>query len=419
MWEDRLEGVVNIVLRCLSRTVLVSLLIAAILLPTSAAPETAFEEVYHFSIDKMPGGAVSPGGASDFRFEYSYDAERLLFWGWTGPNDLRVMDENLTTIKTIELPTDDFQVHGARWAALGSIIVWGDNGTGPGDALLVYQYPDLELNTSFLPRETIPLVTIDSAMLLADELVMVVVGRADNGTSQIISLETRTNRVHTNNTVYGNLTILSTAVVGYNFIAIDVEGGTTSINTSGWTYDERIVDIGGPYSFHRLRTNHPWTVGGEDGRVLLKKDFLLNRTFDMTFDVPAQAACWLKANLTNNLIIAFPKAGGGSKLQAYHDWNGSYELGDELETEGTVTTMVSVLTVRTDFVNHNVISVGFANGEFKQYNVTDSLEFIPIIPPDQDGGWPDVWKVLPGTILIIVIAILVLRYFLMRRSPED
>ncbi|MCK5414963.1 MAG: hypothetical protein KAJ35_06250, partial [Thermoplasmata archaeon] len=173
------------------------------------------------------------------------------------------------------------------------------------------------------------------------------------------------------------------------------------------------------YSFHRLRTNHPWTVGGEDGRVLLKKDFLLNRTFDMTFDVPAQAACWLKANLTNNVIIAFPKAGGGSKIQAYHDWNGSYELGDELETEGTVTTMVSVLTVRTDFVNHNVISVGFSNGEFKQYNVTDSLEFIPIIPPDQDDGWPDVWKVLPGTILIIVIAILVLRYFLMRRSPED
>jgi hypothetical protein len=399
---------------------LMSLLISTTLLTTSAATITGWEEEYHYSLEELPGGAVSPGGAIDFRFEYSSDGERLLFKGWTGPNDIRVMDEDLTHIKTIDLPTENFQVNDAHWGDRGSIIVWGNNGSGLGDDLLVYKVPDLELDASFLPREAIPLVTIDSAMLLAGELIMMVAGRADNGTSMIISLEIQTDSILTNHTVYGNLTIEATAVMSHQFVALDVEGGATLIDTTRWTYDDRIVDIDGPFSFARLRTNHPWTVGGEDGHVLMKKDFLLNQTFDMTYEVPAQAACWLKANLTNSVIIALPKAGGGSKIQGYHDRNGSFELGDELETEGTVTTMVSVVSVRSDFYKHTVISVGFASGEFKQYNIADELKQIPIYASDEDedGKWQDSpLAYVPGTIIIIAV-VLVIRYYL-RKGTKD
>ena len=409
-------------------TALASLLVTALLLTTSAAPELEFEEEFDIWIEELPGGAVSPGGAIDFRFEYSYDGERLLFWGWTGPNDIRVMDRDLTLIKGIELPTEDWEVHGARWDHLGSVIVWGHNGTGPDDTLLVYQYPDLELDTSFLPREVIPISTIDSAMLLADGLIMVVVGRDENGTSQIITLETRTDSVRSTHNVHGNLTIQTTGVLGDKFIALDVEGGATTISTYDWTYHDRIVDIEGPYAFARLRTNHPWILGGQNGRVLIKEDYMLNRTFDMTFDVPAQAACWVKSSLANNFIVALPKAGGGSIIQVYHDRNGSIELGGELETKGTVTTMYSVIRVRFDPERDSVISVGFGNGEFKQYNVTSDLQLTPIYPPDPgdkddgdgDGKWQsDNRRYIPGTVILIVVAVLAVRYYLKRGTKDQ
>ncbi|MCK5414965.1 MAG: hypothetical protein KAJ35_06260 [Thermoplasmata archaeon] len=372
---------------------------------------------YAVEIQEMPGGATSPGGASDFRFEYSWFEDKLLFWGWTGPNDIRVMDLNLTTIDTIELPSEDFEVHGTRWADWGSVIVWGDNGTGTGDTLLTYRYPNLELDPSFLPREIIPLKTIDYAMLVAGELMMVVAGRDENGTSQILTMETETDSVYKVYDVDGNRTIQTIGVVGLLLMALDVEGGANIFTTSLWLFTERREIIDGPFSTSLLRTDHPVTYGGANGHVLMEENFLLNQTFTYDLDdPPVQAACWLHNNNSANIIVASPKAGGGSRLQVFHNYDGEFEVGTEINTSGSVTTIFK------DPYVWNVISVGFANGEFRQYNLTDLFDEPIVEEPDADedeGLLALIIMLLPGTIIIVVIAVLVVRYFLIRRSRED
>lgn len=411
-----------IVNKYLPRT-LVSVLVISLLLPTPVAAHHEYEVKWEIRIEELPLVAVSPGGASDFRYEYSFDGERLLFRGWEGPNDIRVMDRNLTLVKEIELPTEDFKVQGARWDYDGNVIVWGQNETGNNGTILVYRQPDLELDTDFMPREVIPLSTIDSVMLLASGYILMVVGRDASGTSQIVALETRTDSVRSTHDVHGNLSIQMTGLISAHFIALDVEGGATMISTYNWTYHDRIVDIEGPYSFARLRTNHPWMVGGQNGHVLIKEDYMVNRTFDMTFDEPALAATWLMASNVNNYVVALPRAGGGSVIKVYHDRNGTFELGDEMETEGTVTTMYAVTRLGVYPSKVLAISVGFAHGEFREYNVTNDRQEIPILhlpePVEMDdekegNSWkgmldPDWNKVIPSTAIIVVLVVVIYR----------
>ncbi len=156
-------GVRKIIRNHIARSCLIILLLLSVLLvPVSSQdPEPNIE--YILGMNELPGGIVSPGGASSFRFEYEHNGERLLFWGWTGPNDIRVMGEDLTTLHIIDLPSESFDVRDAKWSHGGSIIVLGNNGTGAEDTLLVYRTPLFEQNPTFLPREAIPLVTIDAA----------------------------------------------------------------------------------------------------------------------------------------------------------------------------------------------------------------------------------------------------------------
>ncbi|NOQ54617.1 MAG: hypothetical protein GQ558_08445, partial [Thermoplasmata archaeon] len=284
-----------------------SLLVIAVLLSPGVAPVDELEVEYSIEIEELPGGAESPGGASSFTFEYEFEGDRLLFWGWTGADDIRVMNKNLDTVKTIDLPTEDFEVFGTRWSDWGSIIVWGNNGTGTEDSLLVYQYPDLELNASFIPREIIPLETIDSAFLMAGDLIIMVAGRDADGTSRILTYETQSNRLHAEHNVTDNLTIQTIGSMGMRLVALDVEGGATIINTSAWFFEDRMEMMTGPFSCYYQTVNHPWTLGNEDGQVRMIDDYLLNQSFTYTVEVPpVPGACWVANNNSNNILVASP-----------------------------------------------------------------------------------------------------------------
>ncbi len=382
-----------------------SLLVIAMLLSPVVAPAPELEVEYSVEIEELPGGAESPGGASSFTFEYEFSGSRLLFWGWTGADDIRVMNKNLDTVKTIDLPTEGFQVHGTRWSDWGSVIVWGNNGTGTEDSLLVYQYPDLELNASFIPRETIPLETIDSAILVAGDLIIVVAGRDANGTSRILTFETQSNRPHAEQKLTDNLTIQTLGAMGLRLVALDVEGGATIINTSAWFFEERLEMMTGPFSCYYQTVNHPWTLGNEDGQVRVMQDFLLNQSFTYTVEVPSvQGACCIGNNNSDNIVVASPLPGGGSRIQVFHQYYGEFQIGDEVEIEGTITTLVPDPDVYNEF------SVGTSDGVFMKFNVTDYIYIEQESKPDKDEGRLLVQVIsILGLVSILVIVLIVWR----------
>lgn len=393
---------------------LISLLLVAMSLVPAAAPETEVEEIYSIKTEELPGGAVSPGGASSFRFEYEYYGERMLFWGWTGPNDLRVMDEDLATIKVLELPTDDFTVEGARWNIGMSIIVWGNDGTGPEDSVLVYQYPDLELDTSLVPRDVISLETIDAASLQAGDRIMVVAGRAENGTSQIIILETDTDVVHRVHTYHENLTVQSLDHVGFDLIALDVEGGATLFNTFGWTYERRIELIQGPFSWSLLRDTFPWTLGGENGRMLIRKDLVVNQTISFVVDPPPlQAACHFTNTLSENIAVASASAEGGSVIRVYSSYNGTYDLCNVIKTEGTITSIMANYSLADTF------AVSFSDGLFKRYQVTENVTLLWEEPEKDPDDFGPHWENRIGIMIILVVAFLIVWRVRKGKPDED
>jgi len=361
---------------------------------------------------ELPGGVVSPGGASSFRFEYEHNGERLLFWGWTGPNDIRVMGEDLTTLHIIDLPWESFEVSDVKWSHGGSILVLGSNSTEGDDTLLVFKGPLLEWNSSYLPREIIPLVTIDAVSLLAGDNILAVAGRDINGTSCVIFQERVSRIIRSEHEIYDNLTIQTMGNIGMYVHAIDVEGGSAVFNTSNWAFEERVEPSVGPCQFSVLRTNLPWTSGGLNGRLVVRENFQLNMT--ITYDVeipPVQASTYIKNDITSNLIVASPNGKGGSKIQVLHDYNGSFEVGLEIDTDMTVTSMMLPQGEQFEF------GVGFSNGVFKRYKVTEDVIIHNKEPdpkpepgpgPDSEDGPPkytDPMILLSSAVIILIVII--------------
>ena len=387
--------------------VTILLVIMFLVLPTSV-PSTGKGLVftlrsYEIKMEELPGGAESPGGASSFQFEYEVYGERMLSWGWTGPNDVRVMTPNFETQKRINVP-EGFEVNGTRWSDASSVIVWGNYGTGQGDDLLVYKVPSLELDPSFMPREVIPLETFDAVTLLAGDFILVVAGRSEAGTSQVAIIETQTQDVLGVSDHHDNLTVQSLEATGPKLLVLDVEGGATIIETGFWTESDRIEPIQGPFSNTIVFQNLPWVFCGETGQVVLVK---YNEAESIEFkmdDPPVLAACSVFNNESHNVVVATPRAGGGSFIQVFHNFTGEYEVGIELETEGTVTTIMLFPSESTN------ITVGFSNGVIKRYNLWDEKEYDVYDPmADKDHEYPYLVPILLIVGAIVAIAMVIHR----------
>ena len=348
----------------------------------------------------------------------------MLFWGWTGPNDIRVLSENLTTLHIVNLPWEGFEVRDVKWSHGGSIIVLGSNGTEGEDTLLMYKAPLFEWNSSNLPRETIPLVTIDAVSLLAGDNILAVAGRDINGTSSVIILETVSKRIRSEHKIHNNMTVQVMGNIGMYLHAIDVGGGSTVFNTSHWAFEERIEPSVGPCQFSVVRTNLPWTSGGLNGRLVVRENFQLNSTVTYDVDIPpVQASTYIRNNFTSNVIVASPNGEGGSKIQVLHDYNGSFEVGPEIDSDMTVTSMMLTPGEVDEF------GVGYSNGVFKRYKVTDNI-LIHYKEPDPEpdstpGPGPDDeppkytdTTVLLSSAIIILIVVISIWWILKVRAPK-
>jgi hypothetical protein len=252
-----------------------------------------------------------------------------------------------------------------------------------------------------------------------------VAGRDVNGTSSVIILETTSNRIRSQHEMYDNLTVQVMGNIGTYLHAVDVMGGSSIFNTTQWVFEERIEPSVGPCQFSVLRTNLPWTSGGVDGRLVVREFIMLNRTVIWDVDIPpVQASTYIMNKYSSNVIVASPNGEGGSKIQVLHDHNGSFEVGPEINTDMTITSMM--LTPG----EANVFGVGFSNGEYKQYNVTDEY-FFNTTEPDPDpnpdpGPGPDgdanegkdmpIWLI--GIVIILVVTISLL-WILKVRAPRE
>jgi hypothetical protein len=333
------------------------------------------------------------------------------------------MSKDLETLHIIELPSDNFEVRDARWSHGGSIIVLGTNGTGGEDTLLVYKSPSFEYNASYLPRESIPLVSIDAVGLLAGDNILAVAGRDVNGTSSMIMLETTSKNVRSTHNIFDNLTIQSIGNFELYLHAIDVQGGSTIFNTSNWNYEERIEPVVGPCQFSVIRTNLPITYGGVNGRLVVKEFFLLNQTVTFEVDIPpVQASTSIRNNYTSNVIVASPNDGGGSKIQVLHDYNGSFEVGPEIDFDATVTSMM--LTPGES----NQFGVGFSNGVFKLFKVSDMVLKHYEEPDPDPEPWPksndperpykEIINIAIGVIIYSIVAVSLWWFFKVRPKKK-
>jgi len=75
--------------------------------------------------------------------------------------------------------------------------------------------------------------------------------------------------------------------------------------------------------------------------------------------------------------VATPGDSGGSLIQVFHNFTGEYELGLEMELEGTVTTIVPYPTEMKN------ITVGFADGVIQRYTLWEELEY-DVYDPNAD-----------------------------------
>ena len=100
------------------------------------------------------------------------------------------------------------------------------------------------------------------------------------------------------------------------------------------------------------------------------------------------------------IVVASPTDDGPSRIQVLYDHNGPFELWAEVETNGTIT------TVMTDPTVWNAFTVGFSNGVIKMYNVTDDILLHTVIPDDPDRNPRNI--LMDWTIGLAVVAAIVL-----------
>ncbi|NIP37351.1 MAG: hypothetical protein GWN39_20550, partial [Thermoplasmata archaeon] len=111
--------------------------VAIVLLSTGVA---AF--VWHEGVierDEVWPGEGWAGG--EYTVELSHDGSKVLFLGYGGSDEVRVLDREFGLLGTWEPSGENMSVEGATWATTDNMIsVWGSNGSGP-DFLSILSVP--------------------------------------------------------------------------------------------------------------------------------------------------------------------------------------------------------------------------------------------------------------------------------------
>ncbi len=343
------------------------------------------------TMEEVTGLSEGPAGGSTFNFQYNTDGTMLLLVGRTGPGDLSIVDRDLDLVVDLVLPPGGFQVGGARWSGnTDSVMVWGRDGTGSRDEVLVYRPPSYELNITFVPRELVPMDTFTSAHLVAGEQVCAIAGPDENGIGRLVVVETWLKEEMTGNPVkvlcdhrFGEgIGITDLQYDSRWLLVFDDVGGLHAFSTQEWTLEEHRQVLTGPPSCVWVREEgFIWVIGSASGQVVAMDRRFVNWGNFQTDPGPVQAGCSMHFSGFLHYVVAVPNGRGGSYVRVLDTVNEEGPtVGIEFETESSVTT----LDIDPHF--NNTFSLGCADGTIGTYSVHgdfdtgDQEEFTPWIP---------------------------------------
>ncbi len=355
------------------------------------------------SITELEGGLLPAVGGAPIYFEADQENNRFLAWGHEGSSDVRVLNDSLATLGVLPIPASSIQVKGVSMAEGGErAIVWGSTTNGTGDRLLFFDLNTFELDDDYMPAGLVPLATVDCARFFAWDVILAVAGRAANGTSQLVFVETIPMQVMRVDPVPDNLTVDGIYRDMSLLTCTLMDGSVLVYSTKAWSFMQRIRITDGPITASTAMTR-PWIFGDGNGTIVYYEP---NGEITLGFRVPEGApieavALWEKTH-RDAVIVAMSMPSGGAMLRTYiHEGNNTWVAIAELATYAHVSMMVRYPWAE------NVTLVGFEDGSLGLFEAHYREIFEP------QGGRPGLW--IASGVLLVVLALVVI---LMRRGRQ-
>jgi hypothetical protein len=318
------------------------------------------------------GSWRDPGGAgAELRVDPSPDGSRLLLVGYGAPNELRVTDRSLRTLSVLAPPGTPFAVRGAVWSETGrSIIAWGRVSGASIDAIAVYNGTTYAPADSMVPRESVPLSTVERARFVAGDRILALAGHAPNGTSMLVFLEIGPFAFLRSSPVAGGATVLAIESDGADLLLLDDTGYLSVYSTRDWTIARRHHDLTGTPTAWSIEPLHPWLAGDSTGRITAWQGHPQWARMNLTMAThPVDALCWGKDEF--GMLVALPAEGGGSLIQAW-----GLDIGGGLPNKvlAEARTNQTVVMMAPDHATKGGILAAFDDGSLRSYKLDVELD---------------------------------------------
>jgi hypothetical protein len=284
------------------------------------------------SIKRLEEGLAHSGNGTAARIEHALDAARSLVWGHEGPDDLRVVNDALTTLGVLTLPSPGFHVKGSSIAEGGDrALVWGSTDGMANDALLLYDLTTLSVVPDFLPDGLIDLMVVDYARFYAWDVILAVAGRGANGSSELVFIETGPMQTLLRHTMPGNASVQYLGNDGLAMACLLDDGHLVVISTRDWSLERTATVVDGPFTAWQV-TKGLWYLGCGDGTVVVWDNYFSRVLTTLHMDGAVQGVCQAVNGLNHTLVVATPSPDGGSSLTALRstdgiNWTLAVELG--------------------------------------------------------------------------------------------
>ena len=304
------------------------LILAMLMLAGVATCEN--DQVTRGSMERLEGGMPATGNGTFLRIEHAFEGETSLVWGHDGPGDLRIVDDNLTTLGVLPLPSPGFHVKGASISEGGvRAFVWGHARSGDNDTVIVYNLTTFEIDPGYLPVGLIDMVRVDYVASMAWGLILVVAGAHANGTSMLAFIETIPMLELKAYTLPGNASVDYLGTDGISLACLLEGGQLVVVSTRDWTVALSYHAVNGSFSSWRVSSGM-WLLGGEDGTVVVWDAYPMKVWSELRLDGRVQGVAWTMSGSNQTLVVAQPGEGGGSVVRAYRrNAAGNWELATE------------------------------------------------------------------------------------------
>jgi hypothetical protein len=389
--------------------------ILVLTVPLAALAEEEDVDFYYKGYTEKVDKVLGPGSAGvPVMFWYDGDGSQMLLWGRENEDDLRIMDDNLSTVAVLEPPYEEFSVKGASMAHTGRwAIAWGRTPSNTTDVLAVWDLMTYDLDRTFLHEVAEPIVHIDGLDLLANDMILAVAGKDNGGASRLVFIETASRTNLKVDPIPGNGTVVDIVHDGVKMLVLLDDGGLLMYSTYNWILEGVHQVFEGPFTAYEVKESSYWHFGNEDG-VVVEMDFSGAFSFsnNSLSNGPVQAIFSIDRGLP--LVVAVPEDGSTTRLEVWRVelWRREpkgWVMQSSSIIDGTVTRIAGYPD------GDGTFAVGLSDGSIEIHRLVVFKEPIP----REEPTWGDkygrnaLWFV---PIPIIAVALIFLR--MRRQNPE-